>query len=215
MTVSFPVRLLVGSALVSLLAGCAGFPFGKTPPDTYEISAPAHLRAAAPAAHRRQLLIPTPSALKALDSNQIVVRTSPSAIQYLSKSQWSDRLTSMVQARLIQAYEETGKVGGVGRPGDGLAIDFRILTDIRAFNVSTVGSPLATVDISVRILNDRNGVVVDQRDFRATSPVIGSGNPAFVTALNRAFDQTLGEIVGWTLEKISKVKPAAAPATQS
>jgi cholesterol transport system auxiliary component len=210
MTVSFPARLVMSGALTCLLAGCAGFPFGKTPPDTYELSAPANVRAAAPAVHRRQLLIPAPSALKALSSNQVVVRTSPSAIQYLSDSQWSDTLTSMVQARLIQAYEETGKVGGVGRPGDGLAIDFRILTDIRAFSVSTVGSPRATVDIAVRILNDRNGVVVDQRDFRAVSPVSGTGNPAFITALNRAFDKTLAEIVGWTLEKIARVKPEAA-----
>ncbi len=200
MTKSMCGRIILMFAVTSALAGCAGFPFGRTPPDTFELSAPS-----TPSGHsasRRQLLVPTPNALKALASNQVVVRTSPSAIQYLSNSQWSDNLPDIVQARLIQAFEDTGRLNGVGRPGDGLAIDFRVLTDIRAFSVSTAGAPLATVDISVRILNDRNGVVRAHKDFSASVPVNGSGNAAFVSALNVAFDHVVKDIVGWTLKVV-------------
>lgn len=200
MTRSRSGRVLIIFAVTSTMAGCAGFPIGKTPPDTYELAAPA--KVTGPAASRRQLLVPTPTALKALASNQVVVHTSPSSIQYLSDSQWSDSLPDIVQARLIQSFEDTGRLGGVGRPGDGLAIDDRVLTDIRAFSVSTVGAPVANVDISVRILDDRNGVVRAQRDFQAHVPVAGVSNAAFVVALNAAFDQVVREIVGWTLKVV-------------
>lgn len=188
-------------ATTALLAGCAGFPFGKTPPDTYDLTAPA-ARVSAPKSLHRQLLVPEPTALKTLGSNQLVIHTSPSAVQYLSKSQWSDNLTAIVQSRLIEAYENSGRFGGVGRPGDGLAIDYRILTDIRAFDISVVGAPTATVDISVRILNDRNGVVRGQKDFRVTVPISGTGNAAFVSGLDAAFDQVANEIVQWTAQAI-------------
>lgn len=193
-------RILVLGFTAAALSGCAGFPFGRTPPDTFDLSAPSRIEG--PVSAKRQLLITEPTALKALDSDKVVVHTSPSAIQYLSNSQWSDRLPNIVQARLIQAFEDSGRVGGVGRPGDGLAIDYRILTEIRAFGVSTFGAPTANVEMSAKILNDRNGVVITQRVFSASAPVVGAGNDAFIAALDVAFDRVASEIVTWTLRQI-------------
>ncbi len=49
----------------------------------------------------RQILVPEPQALKALDSEQIVVRLAGSEMQYLGGARWSDRLPRLVaiQAR--------------------------------------------------------------------------------------------------------------------
>lgn len=203
MSVKIPVRTVLCGSLAFALSGCAGFPFGRTPPDTYDLTALSTPSVEhGPRAPKRQILVPTPTALKALNSDKVLIHTSPAAIQYLSKSQWSDQLPNIVQAKLIEAIEDSGRVGGVGRPGDGLAIDYRLLTDIRAFDVSTVGAPTARVEISAKILNDRNGVVMTQRVFEATAPVVGAGNEAFIHALNTAFDQVASEIVSWTLAKI-------------
>ena len=108
----------------------------------------------------RQILITEPTALKALDSEQIVIRPTPSSLQYLANSQWSDRLPKIVQDKLVQAFENSGRVGGVGRPGDGLAIDFNVLTAIRAFEIKADAGEQARVEISAKIINDRNGVVI-------------------------------------------------------
>lgn len=187
-------------ALLPLLAGCAGGLGGSTPPDTYGLSgAPA---VSGQRAGNRQLLIAEPVALKALDSEQIVIRPSPSAIQYLADSQWSDRLPKIVQAKLVEAFENSGRVGGVGRPGDGLAIDFKIITSIRAFEVVADAGEQALVEISAKILNDRNGEVSATRVFRATAPVVGTGNAAYVQALDRAFEEVVVELVTWTLARI-------------
>ncbi|OBZ92360.1 ABC transporter [Pararhizobium polonicum] len=190
------IRACTIFVLAAALSACAS----KASNDTYSLSASPIIEG--PSSTAKQILVPEPTALKALDSDQVVIRLSGSEIQYLAKSQWSDRLPKMVQAKLVQAFENTGKIGGVGKPGEGLAIDYQVITEIRSFEISTVGGNTAIVEIFAKILNDRNGTVGVQKAFRATMPVRGSGAPAFVTALDGAFAQVAADIVRWTLKAI-------------
>lgn len=190
-------RAALIAVLAATLAACGSKAANN---DTFSLSAQSSVEG--PSAKSRQLLVPQPSALKALDSEQIVIRPTPSEIQYLAKAQWSDSLSKMVQAKLVQAFENTGRLGGVGMPGQGLAIDYQLVTDIRSFEVQASGADTAVVEISAKLLNDRNGTVRSQKVFRATVPVSGAGNPAFVKALDAAFARVTGDIVGWTLSTI-------------
>ena len=173
----------------------------KATNDTFDITAAAEVKSSIPA-RSRQLLIADPSALKALDSEQVLVRVSPSEIRYLSKSQWSDKLTRMVQAKLVETFENTGKLDGVGKPGQGLAIDYQLITDVRAFEIDTVGSDRGVVEISVKLLDDRNGSVKAQQVFRASETATGTSNEAYIRAMDSAFGRVSAEIVAWTLSKI-------------
>lgn len=193
-------RCIGALAMATLLSGCGGGLLSGPPPDTYGLSsAPA---VSGREVRHRQILIPEPTALKALDSEKIVIRPSPSAIEYLADSQWSDRLPNIVQDKLVQAYENSGRIGGVGRPGDGLAIDYKILTAIRAFEIEADAGEQAVVEISAKVLNDRNGVVVASQVFRSTAPVTGSGNAAYVQSLDRAFEAVVQDLVDWTLSRM-------------
>lgn len=187
-------------ALLPVLTGCASGLVSAPPPDTYGLSSAPVVEGQR--SRNRQILIAEPVALKALDSEQIVIRPTPSSIQYLAKSQWSDRLPNIVQDKLVQAFENSGRVGGVGRPGDGLAIDYKIITSIRAFEIKADAGERAVVELSAKILNDRNGVVVSTRVFRAATPVTGSGNAAYVQSLDRAFETVVRDLVAWTLARI-------------
>ncbi|OJF93416.1 ABC-type transport auxiliary lipoprotein family protein [Pararhizobium antarcticum] len=190
------VRFAVVCCIASLLSACGG----KASNDTFSLSTSPVVEGRN--STNKQILVPEPTALKALDSEQVVIRLSKSEIQYLAASQWSDRLPKMVQAKLVQAFENTGKVGGVGKPGEGLAIDYQIISEIRSFEIATEGADTAVVEIFAKILNDRNGSVRSQQSFRATVPVRGSGNAAFVAALDAAFADVSAEIVSWTLKSI-------------
>ena len=117
-------------------------------------------------------------------------------------AQWADRLPNIVQSRLVQAFESTGRLGGVGRPGEGLAIDYQVISDIRTFNINVSSGRIAIVEIAIKILNDKNGTVRAARVFRATSPVSGEGNASYIAALDRAFDSASNDIVTWTLSVI-------------
>lgn len=190
-------RLLVGLPLMAvLLAGCGT----KANNDTFDLSVTPSAEGAV--ARSRQILVPEPTAVQLLNSEQVVVRVSPSEIQYLSESRWGDRLPALVQSKLVQAFENSRRVGGVGKPGQGLAIDYQVVTDIRAFEVSAGSPRSAVVEISVKLLNDRNGTVRAQNVFRATSPISGAENRDFIQALNRAFARVGADIVDWTLKSM-------------
>ncbi len=169
--------------------------------DTFDLSS-ASPDVSSPKKQGRQILIAAPSALKALDGENIVVRSGPNSISFLKGAQWADRLPNIVQSRLVQAFESTGRLGGVGRPGEGLAIDYQVISDIRTFNINVSGGQTAIVEIAIKILNDKNGTVRSSRVFRATSPVSGEGNASYIAALDRAFDSTASDIVTWTLSVI-------------
>lgn len=181
----------------ALLAGCGG----GAKNDTFDLSVSSAPVTQAPSLRSRQLLIAEPTALKALNSENIVVRLSDSEVQYLANSQWSDSLPRMVQSKLVEAFEDTGRLGGVGRPGQGLAIDYQVVTDIRSFEIDTKGN-VANIEISVKLLNDRNGTVRAQEVFRSSARVTGTGSANLVKALDSAFAAVNREIVAWTLRSL-------------
>lgn len=200
-TTAFAATAMKAVVLMPLLALGLSACGSKATNDTFDITAAAEVKSNIPA-RSRQLLIADPSALKALDSEQVLVRVSPSEIRYLSKSQWSDKLTRMVQAKLVETFENTGKLDGVGKPGQGLAIDYQLITDVRAFEIDTVGSDRGVVEISVKLLDDRNGSVKAQQVFRASETATGTSNEAYIRAMDSAFGRVSAEIVAWTLSKI-------------
>ncbi|WP_246727743.1 ABC-type transport auxiliary lipoprotein family protein [Chelativorans sp. Marseille-P2723] len=185
-------------ALSLMLGGCAAIPgFGPAPVDVYDLTAPvAQVPRRLP---RTQILVPEPTALKILDGEDIAIRTPGGAVQLLEGARWSDRLPRLVQSGLVAAYQHSGALGGVGRPGDGLAIDYQIIVEIRGFEVRPGGGQ-AVVELFVRVLNDRNGQVRASRSFFATASLAGArSDPAFVAALDRAFQAVAAEIVEWSI----------------
>jgi cholesterol transport system auxiliary component len=197
------LRAIAAAAPFSLpLAGCTSLLVAKPPPlDTFSLTAPkvdTRVRASGV-----QLLVAEPTALKDLDGQNIVVRTAPAEVQYLDGAQWSDRLPSLVQARLIEAFETTSRFAGVGRPGQGLAIDFQILVDIRDLSITDRdGGRSARAEISVKILDDRNGTVRATRRFDASAAVANGENRAYARALDAAFGAVAGEAVVWVAATI-------------
>ncbi|RBO99014.1 ABC-type transport auxiliary lipoprotein family protein [Pseudochrobactrum asaccharolyticum] len=189
-------RLAVLGA-TALLAGCAS----STPLDTFSLST-----TQVQVAQKRknvQILVPTPAALKALDSENIVIHDAPGSITYLKGAQWGDRLTNLVQARLVQAFENSNAVGGVGRPGDGLAINYQVQADLRDFGITASSSPqTARIELAVRVLNDKTGEVRATRVFTSTAPVSGAGNKAYIRALDAGFNDVTRQIVAWVVSVI-------------
>lgn len=169
--------------------------------DTFDLSSPSP-EITSSKKQGRQILIAAPSALKALDGENVVVRSGPNSISFLKGAQWADRLPNIVQSRLVQAFESTGRLGGVGRPGDGLAIDYQVISNIRTFNIDASAGETAVVEIAVKLLNDKNGTVRASRVFRSSAPVSGAGNASYIAALDRAFDEATSDIVKWTLSAI-------------
>ena len=190
-------------ALVILggLAGCSTLA-GSTPaPDIYDLSAPTDFQVVNGRANA-QLLVPVPSAVDALATNRVVVRQAGGQISYFAATTWSDELPSLVQIKLLRAFENSGRARAVGRPGESLAIDYQIIVDIRAFELDVAGGRQATVELGVKLLDDRTGRVRASRVFTARAPSASDQPAAAVQALDRAAGEAMREIVDWTASTI-------------
>jgi cholesterol transport system auxiliary component len=184
-------RSILALAVASLsLAGCGGGPA----PTTFDLSAP-HEGLRRSGGGRRAIVVSEPTAVSTLDSERIVVRSANAELTYLPKAQWSDRLPRLVQTRLIQTFENSGRAA-VGRPGDRLAGTYQLLLDIRAFEIREVSRD-AFVEIAVKLVNASNGAVSNARLFASSSAVGAIDGPGASQALDKALGLVLADITGW------------------
>ena len=184
-------RRLVALALILVLGGCAGLGGGAAI-DTFDLTVPATATKAS--GRSLQVLVPEPVVDRAYDSERLLVRPSDTEIAYFSGAQWADRLPRLVQSRLVEAFERSGRFRAAGRPGQGLAIDRQIIVDIRAFDYR-VGERRVEVALSVKTMDDRNGRVTSVREYRAEETVSSDTAKAVVAAFDAAFGRVVGEIV--------------------
>ena len=193
--------VFVCAGLLFAAPGCAVLGGGAQPLDTYELTAPT-ADISGPRRRWMQILVAEPTAIKVLDGQNIVVKPGPRVVQFLEGAQWADRLPRVIQAELVETYQASDRFGGVGKPGEGLAIDYQVVIDVRAFEVRVEGQARAEIELYVRLLNDRNGVVRAARTFTASALVLGEGNDAFVGALDQAFQVVAEDIVRWTVRAL-------------
>ena len=101
-----------------------------------------------------------------------------------------------MQARILQSFENARRLRSVGRPGDGTATDFRLMTEVRAFEIS-VADGRAVVEIAAKLVRDRTGRIMAARVFRASVPTPASEGAPAIAALNDAFGKVEHELVLW------------------
>jgi cholesterol transport system auxiliary component len=175
-----------------MLGGCTGM-LKEAPVATYDLSAPQSFSGRATSG-RGVLVIVEPTAIQTVDSNRMVARQG-GAVSYVPAAQWTDRLPLLVQTRMVQAFENSGRIGSVGRSQDRLAGDFQLITDIRAFEID-VPAHQAKVSIAAKVV-DRAGRVRSGRVFEASAPAGPVNGPAARQALDQALGQVLVDLVGW------------------
>lgn len=179
--------------LAAALAGCTSLIAGA-PSAIYDLSAPGE-----PSGEqgRAQVLVPEPTTVRALDTDRIAARPTPAEYAYLPGAVWSDRLPKLLQTRLVQTLQNSGRARAIGVPGQGILVDFQLVVDVRAFELTQEG---AVADFVAKVMDDSNGRVVGTRSFRQVVPVTSRGTAAVVQALDQAMDQAFVEIANWALK---------------
>jgi phospholipid/cholesterol/gamma-HCH transport system substrate-binding protein len=145
-----------------------------------------------------QLAVADPTAVLAFDTQKILVRAPDGQIPDLG-AQWSDNVTKLFQAKVIQSFENAG-YGRVARAADAFTADYQLQIDVRNFQVTTGPEQTANVEFGAKIMGD--GHIIDSRVFRASEPVKTIDAPHVVAALNKAFDEAVTQLVMWTLQGI-------------
>jgi cholesterol transport system auxiliary component len=188
-----PFRYGTVLLLTATLAGCAAI-LPQTPSAIFDLSAPGDV---APPRGHLQILVPVPTAVKALDTDRIAARPTPSQYAYLPQAVWSDTLPRLLQARLMQTLQNSGRVRAAALPGQGLLIDYQLVVDIRAFELRDEG---ATAELAVKLMDDKDGRVIKSRVFHEAVPVVDTSNASIVAGLDAAMDAAFLETTRWAFD---------------
>lgn len=191
---SASVRILVvavvGMAALSQ-AGC-----NSAPAPAFDLTAPRLAGRPGGTPTRGQIAVAEPTAVQVLDGDQIIVKDAAGSVSYVSGGRWADRLPSLVQARLIQTFENGPRLYGVSRPGGRIVADYQLNTDLRAFQINSTTRE-AVVEVSAKLVNDRSGRIVTTRLFVGRAPVGVIDGPGAADALDRALSRVMVDVVRW------------------
>ncbi|WP_370678141.1 ABC-type transport auxiliary lipoprotein family protein [Pleomorphomonas sp. PLEO] len=193
---------MVPAAALSIafaLAGCSALGLGATPkPDAiFDLSVPTAFEGVVKRSSS-QLLVPLPNASDALSTGRIAVRAAGGSISYMPGVSWSDQLPPLMQTVMVRAFENSGRVRAVGKPGESLAIDDQVIVDIRAFELDVTGSPAAHVTLGVKLLDERTGKVRATRVVDVSRPSASDRPKDAISAINQAASAAVAEVVTWT-----------------
>ncbi len=175
----------------------------KVQPKTYDLTA-ATAFPPMDKAIKVQMAVADTHAILAYDTQKILIRSAQGTFSDVEGGRWADNLPKLMQAKLIESFENANLLGKVSRPFDMLEAPYRLETTIRNFQISLTPKPVADVEFAARILGGK-GKVVDARIFKATAPAKDTSVAEAVPALDKAFAQAASDLVAWSVDKLSTV----------
>jgi phospholipid/cholesterol/gamma-HCH transport system substrate-binding protein len=176
----------------------------KTPvPKYYDLAAPRTFPPSGKAA-KSQLVVLEPTAMVALDTQRIIIEAGTRETAGPDNAQWSDTIPKLLQARIVQSFENSNYLGAVARPMEGLTADYQLAIDIRSFQVSNApdlagqpaAGPMARVAFAAKIVGD-NGRIVGSRTFDALVPAPDLDAVGAAAAIGKAFTKAVTDLVVW------------------
>jgi len=199
--------LLCALVLLSL-AGCGALPGQGAPPTLYRLTPKSTFDANLPTV-TWQLVLSPPDAEASIDTLRIALMSTPVQIEYFANAGWTDRATVMVQTLILESFENSGKIVGVGRRAIGLRSDYEVLMELREFQAEyfqqpnapeCAGAPVCVeVVINAKLIYTFRRTIVGQASFSARAPAEVDSLPAVIAAFDEALGAVMKDVVGWTL----------------
>ena len=201
-TVTIRMQQCLALAALLLMGACASLTGQKEPFTTYlPRYTPAPAAANAPRVDW-QLTIDTPLAGDVLDTTRMLVMPAPGAIETYKAGRWADSVPLLLRALLIQAFQTSNRITGVGAVASGLHGDFQLAADLYDFETQyRDGSPHVLIRLNAKLVDESLNRVAASRTFEVDTPVAGATAADAAAAFEQALNELLPEIVGWTLEQ--------------
>lgn len=167
----------------------------QPPPKTiYELAAPTSFPPTREASSA-QLAVAEPTVTLQLDTQRILV-VPPASRPGFADAQWSDAIPKLVQARLVQTFENFSLQRAVTRASTDVSPDQQLLVDIRSFQISADKEAAAEVVLTAKVVA-KDGRVLASRIFTGRVPLAEIDPARAAAAINQAFGQVAVDIVVW------------------
>jgi cholesterol transport system auxiliary component len=188
-------RVIAGAAsctLLAALAGCSVLQGVNTPVNLYTLTPKTTYPEGLPPVDW-QLVVETPVSATSLNTSRIALQRTPLTFEYYADAAWTDNAPAMVQTLLIESFESTKRISGVGREAIGLRPDYILMTDLREFEAVYDGdNPIPTIWIrmNAKLVKLPERRIVASETFGEKLPAAGSK----LTDIVAAFDEALGSV---------------------
>ncbi|HWA43446.1 MAG TPA: ABC-type transport auxiliary lipoprotein family protein [Hypericibacter adhaerens] len=194
------LRALGGMTLLPL-AGCGVLSQYSTPLDQYTLSPKTTFQNPPPKVDW-QLVVEKPIAAAGIDTARVALSRNPYQVEYFAKAAWTDNAPSMVQTLMIDSFQNSGAIVGVGREAIGLRPDYLLKTDLREFQANYRDAdpvPEIHVKMIARLvkLPERRIIASMTADRRAKAA--GTKFTDVVDAFDEALGGVIKQIVVFTL----------------
>lgn len=188
-----------GGLALGALPACSLF---DSPPHVVRLTAAREFSPAPPVGW--QLLVGVPTTTSVLNTTRIALSRLEGDFGYFD-AEWQDPMPEMVQGLLIESFEYSGRVSGVGREGSGLRADYVLLTDIRDFQAEyphTTVEDVPTVHIRVqcKMVTLPRRTIQESQGFEIRVLAKSTGFPAVLAAYDEAFHALARQVAEWALQ---------------
>lgn len=196
-------RAFLATGLAGLTAACSQLPIGKPPPQLYTLTPKSTYPDDLPRAPW-QLAIERPNAPAGLSSARIAVAREPLTLDYYAGVAWVDDAPNMVQRLLVESFENSDRIVGVGRDGVTFRSDFTLKVELREFQAEYFdGAPTPTIHVRINVkqvqMPQRIIIAAEDFDIKRTSPTNRMAD--IVRTFDAALGSVLRNIVIWTLRQ--------------
>jgi cholesterol transport system auxiliary component len=198
-----PRRHFLFAGLAGALAGCGKLPIGKPPPQLYTLTPKSTFPVDLPQASW-QLAIERPTAPAGLSSARIAVARQPLTLDYYAGAVWVDDAPNMVQRLLIESFENSGRIVGVGRDGVSFRSDYTLKVEIREFQAEYFDGaqvPTVHVRINVKLVQMPQRIIIAANDFSIRRQASTNRMADIVDTFDGALGAVFRQIVVWTLQQ--------------
>jgi cholesterol transport system auxiliary component len=198
---NIPRRPFIVGALLCALTGCVDLPFNRPPAQLFILSPKSTFDTSLPKVSW-QLSVNVPIAEAGIDTSRIAVRHSPVRLNYFEGVNWSDITPRMIQTLLIESFESTGRIIGVGRQNIGLRADYSLISELREFQAENVPGkpPQVRVRLIAKLIRLPQRVIVAGTNRESVVSTQGEGIDNIVNAFDTALGDVLKTIVTWSLK---------------
>ena len=196
--------LFLTSACVSVL------PEPVVPEALYRLDAATPQRDAQTVEIPKSLTVYQPEGSSLLLGKDIIFQTDTGGLSVLRKAKWSDTVSSLLQAKLLERLSTTDGESAVS-DATAARTDAELRWRVRDF-VITDDEAIAAFQITVMTARKRQ--IVDQFDVRIAEPYSGASSEAGVEALMQAAASAMDEIAARLPESLTQIESNAESSTR-
>jgi phospholipid/cholesterol/gamma-HCH transport system substrate-binding protein len=142
------------------------------------------------------LAIAEPTATTRLQTQRFLFASDEEPHDDFANAQWSDSLPALIQAKLLQSFENYDIAHAPVRADALASAGTRLVIDLRQFEIAGAPEPKAAISLSARIV-DATGQVKAARILQKSAPIASLTPAQAAEAFDRAFGEMARDVVVW------------------